>query len=181
MTTATAELIPVGTWSADPVHSNANFAVDHAGVSIFRGGFKPVGAKLISTEDGIHLEGAVKVESISLDDENMRPHVLSPDFFDAERNPEIAYRSTEVSGDADDLKVVGELSMAGVSLPIEASGRLRGPVTGPGGGQKLAVSLETSIDRTAFGMVWQMELPDGNAALGNDVRLVVDVEFDLEG
>ena len=177
MSTATQPQIPVGTWSVDPVHSNANFEVEHAGVSVFRGGFKPVDAKLVSGEDGLELEGGVRVESISVDDENIRPHLLSPDFFDVERNPEVRFTSTEISGEADALKVSGELSMAGVTLPVEATGRLRGPAAGPAG-QKVALSLETVIDRTAFGMVWQMELPDGGAALANDVRLVVDLEFD---
>jgi len=129
MTTATQtkQLLPTGTYTADVAHSNANFEVEHAGVSIFRGGFKPIDAKLVSGENGLELEGGVSVEGISVDDENIRPHLLSPDFFDAERNPEIRFRSTEISGSPEDLRVAGELSMAGVSLPVEAIGRLRGP------------------------------------------------------
>ena len=182
MTTATdtKQLLPTGTFSVDPVHSNANFEAEHAGVSIFRGGFKPIDAKLVATEDGLELEGSVKVEGISVDDENIRPHLLSPDFFDAERNPEIRFRSTEISGSPEDLKVAGELSMAGISLPVEATGRLRGPVAAPGGGEKASLSLETTIDRTAFGMVWQMELPSGGVALANDVRLLVELELNKD-
>ena len=177
MTTATKPQIPAGTWSVDQIHSNANFEVEHAGVSIFRGGFKPIDGKLVSSDDGLQLEGGVSVESISIDDENLRPHLLSPDFFDAEQNPEVRFTSTEISGTPEALTVAGELSMAGVSLPVEATGRLRGPVTTPGGGSTVALALETVIDRTAFGMVWQMELPDGGAALANDVKLVVELEF----
>ena len=177
---ATERLIPGGTWTADAVHSNANFEVDHAGVSVFRGGFKPVGAELVSDEGGFTLSGSVAVESISVDDEDIRPHLLSPTFFDAEQNPSVEYRSTSIIGTPDDLTVAGELSMAGFTLPVEATGRIRGPVDGPGGGRKLALSLETTIDRTAFGMVWQMELPGGGEALANDVRLIVDIEFDSE-
>ena len=147
MSTVTALEIPPGTWAVDPVHSNANFEVEHAGLSIFRGGFKPVDAQLVSGADGLRLEGRVAVETVSVDDENIRPHLLSPEFFDAERNPEVRFRSTEISGDADDLTVRGELEMAGASVPVEATGRLRGPV-----GDKLALDLESVIDRTAFGM-----------------------------
>ncbi len=181
MTTATEQLVPSGTWTADALHSNAGFEVDHAGITAFRGGFKPVDARLISDEAGIALEGAVAVESISIDDDAVRPHLLSPEFFDAERNPQVAYRSTEIAGSPDRLTVKGELSMAGITLPVEASGRLRGPVPAPGGGQKLALALETTVDRTAFGMLWQMEFPGGGKALGEDVRLVVEIEFNLEG
>jgi polyisoprenoid-binding protein YceI len=178
--TQSATRIPSGTYTADPIHSNANFEVEHAGVSIFRGGFKPIAATLVADDDGLRLEGSVAVESISVDDENIRPHLLSPEFFDAERNPDVRFRSTEITGSDDDLTVTGELSMAGVSLPVEATGRLRGPVSGPGGGEKLALALETVIDRTAFGMNWQMDIPGGGVALGNDVKLIVELELDRE-
>lgn len=177
MSTITETQIPEGTYSVDRLHSNANFEVEHAGVSVFRGGFKPIDGRLTSGAEGLRLEGGVSVESISIDDENLRPHLLSPDFFDVERNPEVRFASTEITGAPDELKVAGELSMAGVSLPVEATGRLRGPITGPAGQPVLALALETAIDRTAFGMVWQMELPDGGVALANEVKLVVELEL----
>ena len=179
MTTATetTTIVPTGTWNVDTAHSSANFEVEHGGVSVFRGGFKPIEATLESTDDGATLEGRVTVESISVDDENIRPHLLSPDFFDVARNPEVSYRSTDIAGPADDLTVTGELSMAGFTLPVEARGRVRGPVSFGEGLDKLSLSLETTVDRTAFGMVWQMELPGGEQALANDVRLIVALEF----
>ena len=172
--------IPHGTWSVDAIHSNANFEVEHAGVSLFRGGFKPIDAKLTADESGLALEGNVAVTDISVDDENIRPHLLSPEFFDAERNPQIGFTSTEIAGAADDLTVTGELSMAGISLPVTASGRLRGPVDGPGGGEKASLALEATIDRTDFGMNWQMDLPSGGVALANDIKLIVELELNRD-
>jgi polyisoprenoid-binding protein YceI len=178
MTTATTDrLVPTGTWNVDNAHSSANFEVEHAGVSIFRGGFKPIDATLVADEDGVALEGGVAVESIGIDDENIRPHLLSPEFFDAGRFPEVRFRSTSVGGSADRLTVAGELEIAGVSLPVEATGRVRGPVELAPEMVKLSLSLETTIDRTAFGMNWQMELPGGQQALANDVRLIVELEL----
>src|SRR3954451_25288922 len=178
MTTATeaTSLVPTGTWTVDNTHSSANYEVEHGGLSVFRGGFEPIDATLVSNDEGVVLEGRVAVEGVGIDDENLRPHLLSPDFFDAERNPEITYRSTEITGSADDLTVTGELSMAGFTLPVEAKGRVRGPVSF-GEIDKLSLSLETTIDRTAFGMVWQMELPGGGQALANDVSLIVELEL----
>jgi polyisoprenoid-binding protein YceI len=170
-------VIPVGTWNVDNAHSSANFEVDHGGVSIFRGGFRPIEATLVSGDDGAELIGRVAVESISVDDENIRPHLLSPDFFDSARNPEIAFRSTSIDGGADALELKGELSMAGVSLPVSATGDTRGPVEFAPGIEKLSLSLEATIDRTAFGMDWQMELPGGGQALANEVKLVVELEL----
>jgi polyisoprenoid-binding protein YceI len=179
MTTATVTLVPHGAWTADPLHSNASFEVEHGGVSTFRGGFKPIEARLVSGDDGLRLEGAVKVETISIDDDNIRPHLLSPEFFDVERNPDVTFRSTEIAGTTDELTVHGDLALAGVSLPIEAKGRVRGPVDA-GAGDKLALSLEATIDRTAYGMDWQMDLPGGGSILGNDVKLIVELEFNRE-
>ena len=175
--TTTDRLVPVGTWAIDVAHSSATFEAEHAGVSTFRGGFTPIDAKLVSGDDGLELEGVVRVETISVDDENIRPHLLSPDFFDVGRNPEVSFRSTSIDGPADDLRVRGDLSMAGFELPVEATGRLRGPVRLSEDIERLSLSLEATVDRTAFGMTWQMELPDGSQALANDVRLVVELEF----
>ena len=178
MTTATTEtVVPQGTWSVDQLHSSAGFEVEHAGVSTFRGAFAPIEAKLVSTDEGVSLEGRVAVDSITIDDDNIRPHLLSPEFFDVERNPAVTFRSTEVSGTPDDLHVKGELAMAGASLQVEAIGTLRGPTEIPGVARKLALSLTATIDRTAYGMNWQMELPGGGQILANDVKLVVELEF----
>jgi polyisoprenoid-binding protein YceI len=173
--------VAAGTYALDAIHSSAGFAVEHAGVSTFRGGFKPIQATLVAGSEGLTLEGTVRVEDISVDDENLRPHLLSPEFFDAQRFPEVGFHSTEISGPADDLTVSGELSIAGFSVPVEARGRLRGPVKGPAGSDTISLSLEVVIDRTDYGMNWQMELPGGGSALANQVKLVAELELNKEG
>ncbi len=180
MTTATRPQVPTGTYTVDALHSNATFEVEHAGLSIFRGGFKPIGAKLLSSDDDLVLEGSVSVASIGIEDEQLRPHLLSPEFFDTERNPEVRFRSTEISGTSEELRVVGELEMAGATRVVEAHGHLRGPIAGPAG-DALALSLEASVDRTEFGMDWQMELPGGGSALADEVKLIVDLELSKDG
>lgn len=179
MATATESQLQLdqGTYVVDALHSHAGFEVEHAGLSVFRGAFAPIDARLTAGDDGLTLSGAVRVNAISVDDENIRPHLLSPEFFDAERNPEITFESTGIEGSADDLTVTGDLSMAGISLPVAAKGHLRGPVEAPGGGTKVALHLEAAIDRTRFGMNWQMEMPGGRPALANEVRLIVDLEL----
>ncbi|MGH2955038.1 MAG: YceI family protein [Solirubrobacterales bacterium] len=179
-TTTIDRLLAAGTYNIDVTHSNARFEVEHAGISIFRGGFKPIDAKLVSGEAGLELDGTVRVETIDIDDENIRPHLLSPEFFDAERNPDIRFRSTEITGSADQLTVTGVLEMAGASKPVQARGRLRGPVPGPGGGEKASFYLETVVDRTEYGMDWQMDIPGGGVALANEVKLLVELELNRE-
>jgi polyisoprenoid-binding protein YceI len=179
MTAATAP-ITSGAWSVDRAHSNATFAIRHAGLSLFRGSFRDLDARLEADEEGAVLTGAVRVDSIDVDDENIRPHLLSPEFFDAERHPEVAFRSSDLAIDGDDVRVTGELEIAGSVQPVSARGTLRGPVEGPGGGQKLALGLEAVIDRTEYGMNWQMDMPDGSPALANDVSIAVDLELARE-
>jgi polyisoprenoid-binding protein YceI len=180
VTPATHTPLAPGIYTVDSLHSNAGFEIEHAGLSVFRGGFKPVDAKLQVRGEQLVLEGAVSVATISIDDEQIRPHLLSPEFFDAERNPEVRFRSTEISGPSDDLRVVGELEMAGHARTVEATGRLRGPVPGADG-DKVALSLQATVDRTDYGMDWQMDLPGGGAALANEVTLIVELELTKDG
>jgi polyisoprenoid-binding protein YceI len=180
MTTATTQRIPTGTWSVDRAHSSATFAVQHAGVSIFRGSFGDLDAKLEVTDEGASLTGGVAVESIDIDDENIRPHLLSPEFFDVERNPKVSFRSTELSIEGDEVRLAGELSLAGETQAVVAAGTVRGPVDIPGVAEKVALSLEATIDRTEYGMDWQMEMPGGTDALANDVSLAVELELNRE-
>jgi polyisoprenoid-binding protein YceI len=176
-TVLTALRIPAGTWTADPIHSNAGFEVEHGGISIFRGSFKPVEATLDAGDGGVELAIAVPVESISTDFEMMRAHLLAPEFFDVERNPQIRFRATDIVGDAADLTVVGDLEMAGVTRRIGAHGHMRGPATDHMGNTKLGFDVEATIDRTDFGMNWQTELPGGGTVLANTVKLIVTLEL----
>ena len=182
MSTATAvtERVPTGTWAIDRAHSSATFAVQHAGLSIFRGSFKDVDAKLEVGDEGASLTGVVAVESIDVDDENIRPHLFTPDFFDTTRNPEVRFRSTELVIEDDEVRLTGELELAGATQAVVATGSVRGPAEVPGVGEKIALSLNATIDRTDYGMNWQMDLPDGNPALANDVSLAVELELNKE-
>src|SRR6266508_2937335 len=87
MTTATRQQIPTGTWKIDPVHSSVSFSVQHMGVSTFSAGFGDIDAALTVTDEGARLFGAAKVESVEIEEPQLRGHLLSPVLFDAERYP----------------------------------------------------------------------------------------------
>jgi polyisoprenoid-binding protein YceI len=167
-TTLTEQAIPTGTWTLDKIHSQIGYAVKHAGVSLFKGGVEGFEASLA---DGT-LSGSAPVTGITVQDENLAGHLLSPDFFDAERYPQVSFTSTELRRDGDELVVEGELEIRGSRRPVRLTGTISGPVA-----DRLGISLETVIDRTDFGITWQMELPGGGAALENDVRLTADLEL----
>ncbi len=176
MTTATQ--VFEGTYESDPVHSKYVFEVTHNEISTYTGTLDDVSAKLTEAEGEVALEGAAKVESISIrEPEEFRAHVLGADFFDAESHPEVGFRSTDVELHEDgSARVEGELTIKGITKPVVATGSYEEPRDGLGG-KRAAFELETSFDRRDYGFDWQMELPSGGNALGWDVGLRIHLEL----
>jgi len=162
-----------GTFNADPVHSSFGFAVKYQNVSIFRGTLGEVTATFV---DG-KLEGSAKVESISIvTPEQFRAHVLSADFFDVENHPTVDFTSTDVILNDDATATVnGDLTIRGVTKPVTATGTWQAPSQDAFGNTRAHLQLEVTIDRTDFGLNWNMPLPAGGNALANDVTLAVDI------
>jgi polyisoprenoid-binding protein YceI len=163
--TTTTKSAPAGTWSADPVHSSVSFEIAYAGVNTFRGSFRDFTATLA---DG-KLEGSAKVASIDVKDEQLSGHLQSPDFFDAERFPEISFK-------ADGLDR-GELTIKGVTRPVELIGSISEPNVDPFGRERVGVKLETTIDRNEFGVSWNAPNQGGGNYLGDDVKLIAELAF----
>jgi len=173
----TATAIPAGIYKTDGVHSTAGFAVKHMIVSTFRGRFDEYDATLNVGEDGsLALTGSAPVGSLAIKDENLAAHVLGPEFFDVENHPTIEFRSTDVRADGETLTVAGELTVRGQTEPVTANGTISEAAEGFAG-TTVAITLETIIDRTKFGLSWNASLPKGGVALANEVRLTTDLEF----
>jgi polyisoprenoid-binding protein YceI len=164
---------PAGNWSADPVHSNLSFEIDYAGTNTFRGSFHEYSAGL---SDGV-LEGTAKVTSVDVKDEQLNGHLQSPDFFDAQRYPEITFKATELSRtDGDHVSAKGELTIKGVTHPITLEGTVSpAPTTDPFGREKIGLTLTSEIDRTEYGINWNAPNQSGGDYLANDVKLVADL------
>jgi polyisoprenoid-binding protein YceI len=164
-----------GTWNVDATHSQVGFAVDYMG-GTFRGTFSPFAATLTVAEDGTaSLEGSAPVSGIRVQDENLTGHLQSPDFFDAELTPEITFRSTSIARSEDDVTVNGELTIRDTTLPVVLTGTTGEPAEDPYGNTRFSLSLEGTIDRTAFGLNWNNPLPSGEPALANDVALTAEL------
>jgi polyisoprenoid-binding protein YceI len=175
-TTDTRQALPVGTWSLDPIHSAIGFEVDYLAGS-FRGQFREVAGKLNAEGDTPVLTGSAKVASVDVKDENLAGHLQSPDFFDAERFPELSFESSEIDRAGDQVTVRGGITIKGVERPVELTGKIAGPLTDYTGNEKLSVKLDTTIDRTEFGVNWNVPLPDGNPALADEVKLSAELHF----
>jgi polyisoprenoid-binding protein YceI len=165
-----------GTYRAQPEPSSFVFAVRHSGVFWFRGTLSDVAATLRADGDAVTLEGSARVESISIvEPPEFRAHVLGPEFFDAERHPEITFRSTAIRlTDDGRAELDGELTIRGVTRAVTASGHYA-PPRRAAFGEVAGLQLQTRFDRREFGFDWQAELPGGGDAVGWDV----DVDIDL--
>lgn len=164
--------LPTGSWSLDPVHSTIGFELPYL-AGTFRGQFTDVDAKL--TEES--LTGSARVASVDVKDENLSAHVQSPDFFDAERHPELKFESRELERSGEALTVRGDITIRGVTKPIELTGTVSEPLTDYAGRERVGLKLETTIDRTEFGVNWNAPLPSGEPALANEVKLVAELYF----
>jgi polyisoprenoid-binding protein YceI len=176
-----------GTYRAEPVPSSFAFAVRHSGVFWYRGSLPDVAATLRGDGAALALEGSARVDSISVvEPAAMRASVLGPDFFDAERHPEVTFRSTAIRlADDGRAEVDGELTIRGVTRPVTASGHYA-PPRPTSFGEVAGLQLQTSFDRREFGFDWQMQLPGGGDAVGWDVEVDIDLllkreDADAEG
>ena len=161
--------VPAGTWQADPIHSSVGFAVKYLGVATFTGELTNFEATLENGE----LVGKAQVASVEVKDENLKAHLQAPDFFDAERHPEVAFSGRGVG----EGRFEGELTIKGVTQPATLEGTVTGPVTDPYGNERYGLALTTVADRTAFGLNWNAPLPGGGFALANDVTLRADLSL----
>jgi polyisoprenoid-binding protein YceI len=165
-----------GSFRAEPLPSTFAFGVRHSDTFTFRGVLSEVAATLRAEGDALTLEGAARVDSISVvEPEAMRASLLGPEFFDAENHPEVAFRSTEIRlADDGRADVDGELTMKGIARPVSATGRFSPPRQAPFG-EIAGLQLSATIDRRDFGFDWQTEMPDGGVAVGWEVELDIDL------
>jgi polyisoprenoid-binding protein YceI len=164
--------LPTGAWILDPVHSSIGFELPYL-AGTFRGHFTDVDARL--TADS--LSGSARVASVDVKDENLAAHLQSPEFFDAERHPQLTFTSDSIERTGDEVKVRGEITIRGTTKPVELAGTIADPMTDAFGRERVNVKLETSVDRTEFGLNWNMPLPNGQPALQNEVTLVAELYF----
>jgi len=176
----TPQGITAGSWKIDPVHSLVGFAVKHMGVSTFRGRFDDYDGDLVVEDGRPRLEGLVRTASVVVGDDNLAGHLASPDFFDTERYPEIRFVSSDVRvADGGAIEVEGELTIKGNTHTVVGRGTINGPVD-VGGVEKVGVELEAVIDRRDYGLGFNMTLPGGGLAVGNEVKLEVTLELARE-
>ena len=167
--------LPTGTWNIDPVHSLVGFAVEYM-IGTFRGSFSPIEGALTAGDDGTtELSGSADATSVKVQDDSLGTHLLSPDFFDAERAPMIPISASRIVRHDDHVTVNRELTIKGITQPVTLTGTIADPIEDAYGNDRIGLSLETTVDRTSFGLNWNLPLPNGKPALANDVKLTAEL------
>jgi polyisoprenoid-binding protein YceI len=168
--------IPAGTWSLDPVHSTVGFEVGYL-AGTFRGTFRDVQVLLDVTDGRAHIDGTANVASVDVKDENLAAHLQSPDFFDVERHPELRFVADDVDLTSETVDASGEITIKGTTKPVEVTGTISEPITDAWGNERLGLQLSATVDRTEFGLNWNMPLPTGDQALANTVTVIAELQL----
>jgi polyisoprenoid-binding protein YceI len=182
MATATTTPASSITWKLDPAHSHAEFKVRHMMISNVKGNFSGLNGTL--TEHTIDsslstIEAAIPVTSVNTGDAQRDGHLKSADFFDAEKYPEMTFKSTSVEKKGnEEYAVTGNLTIHGVTKPVTFA--VEGP-TAPGkdpwGNTRVGISATARINRKDFGLNWNATLETGGILVGEDVHITLEAQF----
>ena len=162
--------IPAGEWEIDPTWSALEFEVRKLGLVAIKGRVLGFTGTIVGGEEP-SVTGTVDATTLTTFDETRDAHLAAPDFFDTQRYPELRFASTSVEQDSDEVVVLGELTIKGVTRPVELRGSVTGPEQDPWGNERLGLRVGTVVDRTAFGLNWNAPLTGGGFLLPNDVAL----------
>jgi polyisoprenoid-binding protein YceI len=169
------------TYELDPTHTHVGFSVRHMMVTQQRGQFRGVSGVLTLDRGDLaksRVEATIDVASVDTNVAQRDDHLRSADFFDAEKHPKMTFTSKEIRAQDGRLLVIGDLTIRGTtrSVTLDAD-----PISeeskDPFGMIKVGTSATTKISRKDFGLVWNAVLETGGVAVGDDVRITLDLQF----
>lgn len=166
-------------WSLDKQHLEVGFAAKHMMVATVKGRFTDVDAEVHLDEqrpEASFVRANIAAASLTTGAADRDAHLKSADFFDIEQYPALTFASREVRRKGDDLELLGDLTIKGVTRPITLKGEYTGPIQGPWGGRHVGFSLAGELDREDFGLTWNVALEAGGVLVGKKVKLTIDAE-----
>lgn len=175
ITTASITALPTGTWTVDPAHTEVGFTARHLMVTKVRGQFKDVAGTVTVAEpfSASQVQAIVQLASVDTGSADRDAHLKGADFFDVENNPEMTFVSTAVSQDT--LK--GDLTIKGVTRPVEFDLEFGGVATDPWGNTKAGFEATTEINRKDFGLEWNVALEGGGVLVSEKIKVKLDVQL----
>jgi len=165
-------------YTIDKAHTTLGFSVKHMVVSSTKGKFQDFTGTIEAGADGVPSKASatIKAASLDTDNEDRDKHLRSPDFFDADKFPEVTFESTKIEKTGDGATITGNLTIRGVTKEIALPVSLSGPVTDPWGNVRIGLEGSTKINRKDFGMIWNKTLDAGGLVVDDTVKIDVSVE-----
>ncbi len=168
-------------WTLDPHHTSVAFSAKHLGVATVRGHFTKVDAEvsLNDPEDPTTASGTVTIDaaSITTNNEQRDGHLRSADFLDVDKYPTITFKLKSVERAGDDFTVRGDLTIKDVTEEVALDYEHNGAVVDPYGNTKVGGTLTGSIDRTKWGLKWNVPLGGGGLLVSEKIKLEIDGEL----
>ena len=168
-----------GTWAIDPVHSNVSFGIKHLGLALIRGRFDEFAGTIVAdaaNPEKSSVQVTIKTASIDTGVKMRDDHLRNPDFLDAEKYPDITFKSKRVEKAQEGFVAHGTLTMHGVSREIALPFRVAGPVKHPRAGTRMGVETRVRLNRQDYGIKYHEVLDNGVLALANDVSIAISLE-----
>jgi polyisoprenoid-binding protein YceI len=178
MAARTSPLIPTGTWTVDPAHSEVGFSVKHMGIANVRGKFTAFEGTLEMKENLANSRafGSVKAASVDTGEPQRDEHLRSPDFFNVEEFAEITFESTRVEAiDDESSRVYGNLTMHGITHEIKLDVRIHGTDIDPWGNTRAGLDVVGTLKRSDFDMKFNQALGSGNVLVGDKVTVSLSI------
>lgn len=181
MTTTVATPTGTTTWKIDPAHSHIEFAVRHMMISTVKGRFTGVdGVVRIDEANPAAADVDVRIDTATIDTREAQrdAHLRSADFFDVEKFPAITFISKRaIDRKGREFTLPGELTIHGVTRPVALTVSDEGRGRDPWGGERLGFSATTTIKRSDFGLTWNQALEAGGVLVGDDVKVLLELEL----
>ncbi len=177
----TTTRIATSTWTIDPAHSVAEFAVKHMMISTFKGHFRTLEGTVSLDEENpanSSVTASVDVASVDTQTPDRDAHLRSDDFFNAERYPKMTFRSTRVEQvDGTNWKVTGELTMRDVTKEVVLDTEYEGRIVDPWGNERIGFTARMELSRKEFGVRWNAAIETGGVVVGDKVRISLNIEI----
>ncbi|NIM18860.1 MAG: polyisoprenoid-binding protein [Candidatus Latescibacteria bacterium] len=163
----------------DASHTSTEFSVRHLVISNVKGNFSDISGVIMYDENDAtksSVDVTIKVASINTNNEKRDDHLRSLEFFDAEKYPEITFKSKKIEKTDDGLKLVGTLTIRGVSKEVAFPFELTGKITDPWKNVRIGAEANLKINRQDFGVSWNNVMEGGGLVVGNDVKITINLE-----
>ncbi|SCE87405.1 YceI family protein [Micromonospora mirobrigensis] len=173
-----------GTYLLDAAHKRVGFVARHMMVSKVRGEFADATATITIAEDPLQSSVTATIQAASIDTKqaDRDGHLRSPEFLDVEQFPTLEYRSTGVkSRDGNEFVLTGELTVKGVTRPVDLEVEFEGVGRTPFGTDVFGFTATTEIDREDFGLTWNVALETGGVLVGKKIKIEIEGEAVRQG